>query len=343
MERSPLSLKWLEAFQAVARSGTVRDGAQSLGVSISTVSHHLSCLEDTLGVPLVDHSKRPMRLTPAGETLLRRVDEAMWLLRIGVSDIWSDDLGSIVRLLRIAHIEDFDTDVGPALVQDLSGIMPLCDFSMLSRPSHEVIELLESEQVDIGIASAMDHERVGLIEDVLLRDPFILVMPKDIPGPSHDLGDLQAMQEGLPLLRYSRTQQIGRRIEAQLRRLGARFPQRMEFESTHAILAMVAAGRGWTITTALTFARAQRYHGDLRAVPFPGRAFARTISLVCREELPASIRALLEKSLRGAVQRLVLDPTLARYPWLADSFGLLPQAGQTPRTVPGTEARPFRT
>ncbi len=327
MERSRLSLKWLEAFQAVARHGTVRDGAQSLGVSISTASHHLTCLEDTLGTQLVDHSRRPMRLTPAGEMLLRRVDEAMWLLRKGVSDIWSEDLHSIVRLLRIAHIEEFDTDVGPALVQQLSQAMPHCDFSMLSRPTHEVIELLESEQVDVGIASSVDHERVGLIEDAFLRDPFILVLPSCLTEPAPTMADLQTMQDRLPLMRHSRKQQIGRRIEAQLRRLGARFPERMEFESTHAILSMVAAGRGWAITTALTFARAQRYHGALRAMPFPGRAFSRTISLVCREELPATIRTLIERSTRGAAQRLVIDPTVARYPWLSAGFATISATG----------------
>lgn len=328
MDRSPLSLKWLEAFQAVARCGTVRDGARSLGVSISTVSHHLTRLEDALGAQLVDHGKRPMRLTPAGETLLRRVDEAMSLLRMGVSDIWSNDLGAIVRLLRIAHIEDLDTDVAPHLVQQLSKSMPLCDFAMRSRPSHEVIELLESGQADIGIASSMDHGRAGVIVDALLRDPFILVMPKSLRVKPSSLADLQNMRDNLPLMRHSRQEQIGRRIEAQLRRLGARFPQRMEFESTHAILAMVAAGRGWAITTALTFARAQRYHEALHAAPFPGRSFSRTISLACAEELPATIRALSRDSLRDGIQRLVLDPTLTRYPWLAESFELLPQTGQ---------------
>ncbi|WP_420859891.1 LysR family transcriptional regulator [Marivivens marinus] len=323
MERSPLSLKWLEAFQAVARHGTLSDGAQGLGVSVSTVSHHLTCLEQALGTPLLDHAKRPMRLTPAGETLLRRVDEAMWLLRMGVSDLWSGDLASVVRLLRIAHLEDFDTDVAPALVQHLSAAMPRCDFSMLSRPSHEVVELLETEQVDVGIAAAMDRESPGLIEEPILRDPFILVTPRSLPGPAPDLTALQGQADALPLLRYSRKQQIGRRIEAQLRRLGARFPQRMEFESTHAILAMVAAGRGWTITTALTFARAQRYHGDLCAAPFPGRAFSRTIALICREDLPAPIRTLIETGLRGAVQRQVIDQTVARYPWLAGRFEML--------------------
>lgn len=338
MERSRVSLKWLEAFQAVARHGTIRDGAQDLGLSMSTVSHHLTCLETTLGAQLVDHSKRPMRLTPAGETLLRRVDEAMWILRKGVSDIWSSDLRTLIRLLRIAHIEDLETDVGPTLVQTLSDAMPMCDFSVLTRPTYEVIDLLENDQVDIGIASNMAPRKMALIEEAILHDPFILVLPVNHAGPDPKLAVLQEMQSKLPLIRYSRKQQMGQQIEAQLRRIKARFPERMEFESTHAILSMVAAHRGWAVTTALTFARAQRYHDAVVALPFPGRAFSRTISLICREDLPASIRLLVEKCLRDAMQRHVLDPLHKSYPWLQDGLSMIPASeNQAVRGAPGLE------
>ncbi|MDJ0992465.1 MAG: LysR family transcriptional regulator [Dinoroseobacter sp.] len=322
MERSRVSLKWLEAFQAVARHGSIRGGAQSLGLSMSTVSHHLGCLETTLGARLLDHSKRPMRLTPAGETLLRRVDEAMWILRKGVSDIWSSDLRSLIRLLRIAYIEDLETDVGPALVQTLSDAMPLCDFSVLTRPTHEVIDLLESEQVDIGVASSMASQRIGIIEDPIVHDPFIVVLPADVSHPITSVSALLGLQDTLPLIRHSRKQQIGQQIEAHLRRIKARFPERMEFESTHAILSMVAAKRGWTITTALAFARAERYHETLVALPFPGRAFSRTLALFCREDLPSSIRLLVERSLRDTLQRHVLDPVHEKYPWVRASLAM---------------------
>lgn len=320
MERSPYSLKWLEAFQAVARHGTVRDGARSLGLSMSTVSHHLTCLEQTLGARLLDHSKRPMRLTPAGETMLRRVDEAMWILRKGVSDIWSSDLQTLVRHFRIALIEDFDAEIAPALVQQLSQTMPLCDFSVLSRPTHEVVDLLESEQVDLGIASPMGSVSADLIEDAILYDPYVILLPATLDEQTPDIAALFALQDTLPLIRHSRKQQIGQQIEAQLRRLKVRFPERMEFESTHAILSMVASSRGWTITTGLTLARAQRYQGALRALSFPGRAFARTVSLICREDLPPSIRFLVEKTLRSEMQRHIIAPAVRRYPWLNDSF-----------------------
>ena len=81
MKKSKLSLKWLDVFLLTARSGAVQDAAHEAGLSVSTVSHHLRSLEDTLGVALFDHSRRPMPLTPAGAVFHRHVDEAMRHLR----------------------------------------------------------------------------------------------------------------------------------------------------------------------------------------------------------------------------------------------------------------------
>ncbi|MEO1549191.1 MAG: LysR family transcriptional regulator [Pseudomonadota bacterium] len=326
MDTQKLSLRWLEAFQAIARFATLREAAGHLNLAPSTVSHHLTCLEDALGTQLVDHTRRPMRLTQAGETLLRRVDEAMWLLKSGVSDIWSDDLRSLSRLVRIAHIEDFDTDVAPALVGHLSQVLPNCDLAMFSRPSHEIAQLIEREEIEVGLASTLTHDLAGVRQDGVARDPFILVVPKSLTGPVQDLAQLVSRSDDLPLLRYNQDQQIGRRIEAQFARQGLRFPKRMAFESTHAILALVAAGRGWAVTSALTFARAQRYHSHVTVLPMPGPGFARDITLLTRDSLPSSIRQIIETTVRGALQHLVIEPTLARYPWMGAGLVMRPHS-----------------
>ena len=329
MELHRLSLRWLEVFQAVARFGTLSDAAGHLGLATSTMSHHLSCLEKAVGAQLVDHNRRPMRLTPAGEALLRRVDEAMWLLKEGVRDIWSEDPSTLTRLVRIAHIEDFDTDVAPALAAKLGEFLPRCDLAMFPRPSHEIVDLIEREEIELGLAATDGQDLNGVRHDPIVRDPFILILPKSTPGPMQSLADLREHSDALPLLRYHQNQQMGRRIERQLARLGLRFSKRMEFESTHAMLALVAAERGWTITSALTFARAQRYHSHVNVCPVPGTRFSREITLLTRDVLPSSIRERVEQTLRGALQRLVIDPTVARYRWMAPDLSLLPKAGTT--------------
>ena len=71
MQRANLSLRGLEVFLAVAKSGSVRKVAAETGLSASTISHHLRGVEDSLGVALLDHSRRPMVLTPSGSVFAR--------------------------------------------------------------------------------------------------------------------------------------------------------------------------------------------------------------------------------------------------------------------------------
>lgn len=320
MERANLSLKWLEVFQAVAREGSVQAAAARLGLSISTASHHLSCLEGAVGVDLIDHRKRPMKLTTAGETLLHRVDESLLALRKGVSEVWSNDPASMVRRLTIASIEDLDLQVTPFLARDLGMALPACELGFLSRPSHEIISLLQAEDVDIGIATAAEFRDTNLIEAPLMRDPYVLIVPADRDDPADAYLDGNS---GLNFLRYSKRQMLGQRIEVQLRRLRKHIPNRLEFESTQAILALIAEGQAWTITTALNYACAYHAHDRIRAIPLTDGGFTRQLSLFWREDLPESVIGLVDDMLRELIQARIVAPTVGLAPWLADGFRLL--------------------
>ena len=88
-------------------------------------------------------------------------------------------------------------------------------------------------------------------------------------------------------------------------------------------LALVAAGRGWTITTALNFASGHRHHDRIRAMPFEGGRFARRLSLFRRRDLQPSLMATVDDSLRPVVQSRIIAPTVAMSPWLDGDFALL--------------------
>ena len=76
------ALDWddLKYFLAVARSGTLRGGAQALSVNHTTLSRHLAVLEERVGSRLFDRSKAGLALTQLGEDLLphaERIEEEM--------------------------------------------------------------------------------------------------------------------------------------------------------------------------------------------------------------------------------------------------------------------------
>lgn len=319
MKNSQLSLKWLEVFQRVARSGSIQDAADQSGLSVSTVSHHLSKLEKTLGTPLFDHARRPMPVTPAGANFLRNVDEALRLIKHAEIEVRSSPL-SETQHLSLALVEDFDSEIAPELARNLQAHMPNCTFRHLTRPSHEILSLLRNHEIDIGVATQPQFTQQGLTETPLLRDPFVLAVPTDMKvSPEDCLGG----KSNLPFLRYSQNQIIGNVIEAHLRRLRVSLPNRFEFESNQSMMNMVAEDCGWAITTPACYARARRFHRMVRLVPFPGKGFSRTLSAFVPETHDTAATRTVVTLLRQLIQTQAIDPVTAQMPWLADHFRLV--------------------
>lgn len=310
------SLKWLTVFRSVAQLGSVQRAAARLGLSDSTVSHQLKALEAHLGTPLVDHGRRPMVLTPAGMVYLRRVEETLRLLETARAEVTAT-APSALRQLRFAMIDDFETDLGPEITRMLAAQLPGCAFTHLTRVSHEILALLDARDLDIGIATQPLTPLPGLTEIPVLRDPFVLALPA---GCREAPEDVLTGATALPFLRYNRAHILGGLIEAQLVRLRLGIETHFEFDSTASILALVAQGGGWAITTPSNYARARRFEGQVTLVPFPRKSFARRISVYVANPAAEEIARTVASALRGLLTQHRIAPTVARYPWLSDGY-----------------------
>ncbi|MEM9250653.1 MAG: LysR family transcriptional regulator [Pseudomonadota bacterium] len=315
---SQLSLRGLEVFLLAARSGSIKAVAEETGLAPSTVSHHLRSLEDALGLALIDHARRPLALTQQGALLLPYVEGALGLLDRAQLAVVSGDLAE-TRALRLALIEDFDSEIAPEMARLLAAGMPRCDFAHLTRPSHEIIDLIRKRELDVGIASRPEFDVEDLVMRPLLRDPFVLAVPA---GAGHAAESYLGGAVALPLLRYSPRHFIGARIEAQLRRMRVSVPHRFAFESNQSLLGLVAEGQGWAITTPTNYARAQRFQPGIRLLPFPGRGFARYVCVFTAPGYNAQVRDFIAAALRRLIQSRIIDPMVARMEWLSAGFHL---------------------
>jgi DNA-binding transcriptional LysR family regulator len=319
MQRTNLSLKSLELFQLVAKSGSVQKVASDTGLSISTVSHHLRSLEKALNVSLLDHSRRPMILTPAGVSFLRYVEGGLRLIRKGEVQLKSGN-PTEARDLRLGIVDDFDSAIAPELAQILAVAMPRCTFRHHTRLSHEIIQLLMENRLDVGVATRPVNDVPGLIEYPLLRDPFVIAAPASCMATPEEL---LSGESGLPFLRYARSQIIGSRIEAHLRRIRVSLPNRFEMESNQSLIGMVAEGSGWAITTPASYMRAARFHRQVTLHPFPGKGFSRTVSLFTTEVYVLSVAEMILTTLRRLIDMHFMKPALSEMPWLGESFFLM--------------------
>ena len=313
-----LSLKWLEVFQICAQQGSLQGAARETGLTVSTVSHHLRSLEDHLGVALFDHTRRPMVLTPKGQVFLRNIDDALLMIRKAKAEASAGDIAT-ASYLRIGSIEDLDSDIVPELAVYMSEQMPACDFSFHTDTSLAISQQLRSRALDLGI-STLPNERVGDLSDrPILKDPFVVVVPA---GTQAAIKDVVEGRTNLPFLRFSENLIIARQIESQMRRLGFAPPRRFECSNNQTLMAMVAAGAGWTITTPLLFARGRRFQDRVQIHPFPGKSFSRTLSILATPDCSEAIVDLVDARMQTLLRTYAVTPILQKAPWLTGSFRL---------------------
>lgn len=314
-----VTLRGLEVFEAIASTGSVAGAAGLTGLSQPAVSQQIKNLEAALGTSLIDHGKRPMRLTPAGETFLDRTESALAQLRMAQSELTVMDLAHLSSL-SIGLIDDFDYDLTPRLVTIMAKSLTGCRFKLSTAPSHEIMEAMAEKRLHVAISASTGQTLPGVLEYPLARDPFILVAPRGyLSGrPKHltDMGDL-------PFLRYDHQQLIGRQIESHLARQRLDFPDRFEVGSHLALMAMVAHRIGWAITTPLGYMRAGRFHEQVEAFALPISPFSRSIVLYAGADWAGGVPSDISRTVRQLLQTQMIDPGIAKLPWLAGEFRIL--------------------
>ena len=301
----------IEVFLATAEEGSITAAARRLDASPSAISQQLSSLEAAVGVTLLDRRGRPVTLTPAGEAFRRRahtIRHEAEQARIELARMDNSDL----TLLRLGMIEDFDAVVTPALLREMASEMTSAHFLLETGASHWLLDQLDARALDIVVAADFGAAAAWMEVHHILTEPFVAVLPTghDTAGGIPDL----------PLIQYTSRHQMGRQLADHLARQNLVLNQRFELDSYHAILAMVAAGEGWTILTPLGVAHAARFASRIRVAPLPFAPLARSISLTARRDMLGDIPAAMAARLRRIVSDKLVGPIVRELPWLADDL-----------------------
>ncbi len=293
-----------QIFVAAVEAQSVTRAAHRLGMSPSSVSQQLSTLETALGTKLIERSARQFRLTRAGQLFLDPARQILDDVAAAKATLVAADHTPPLSI-KVASIEEMDALVTAPWLLRLGARFPNMALSLTSGASHENLDALSSRAVDAMIAVDTVSTVDWVEQHPLIRDPFILV---SAPGP---------VDVSRPFVRYGRDLQIGRQIEAQLRRTGTTPDKGFEFTTNQALFAMTAELGGWAITTALAYLGTARAGELVQPHPLPFPKFARRLALHTRagalNELPKVFAKELREVLRQRIDR-------AAIPFLADDF-----------------------
>ena len=307
-----VDLRSLRVFLAVSESGSMTGAALHLGLTQSAVSQSLRQLEGEFKVSLFARDRRPLRLTTAGNLLRERaarlVEEANQLPSL-LQEIGAASL----PVIRVGLVDSFAATVGPHLIRELlQSTLHLSVYSGLS-PTHGVA--LQRRTVDLVVTSDALDDEDGLERHLILREPFVLVMPAEIANESSGLS-LDQLAARHPLVRYSARSHMGAQVERHLRRLGIQAPRTIEIDTSDTLVAMVAAGCGWAITTPLCYLQGRAHTARTVPLRLRGPGFERSLVLVSRAgeyaELPRKVALQVHRILKE-----VVVPEIRRMiPWL---------------------------
>jgi LysR family glycine cleavage system transcriptional activator len=141
-------LKAIQAFEAVARTGSVTLAADDLLVSQSAISYHIQILETALGVKLFHRRSRSVQLTAAGERLLPHVRDGLQSIERGLQSVARTNASAVVR---VAVLPMFASRWLAPRLSDFWDKFPKIELSFTHDNTALVVSDLAGEATDVAI------------------------------------------------------------------------------------------------------------------------------------------------------------------------------------------------
>src|SRR5215210_2102873 len=177
-----LDVRRMRVLREVAIHGSFSAAAEALSFTQSAVSQQIAALEREAGTILVQRSARGVKLTEAGEALVRHADAV--LARLTEAEA---ELEAIAGLrggrLRLAAFESAGATLMPLAIADFRKRHPAVELSMTLGEPEQTEPQLKSGDIDLalGFGSRLQESDNGIERHFLVEDPMLLVLPREHP------------------------------------------------------------------------------------------------------------------------------------------------------------------
>jgi DNA-binding transcriptional LysR family regulator len=244
-----MDLQKLRVFVAVAREGNVTRAAKQLSLSQPALSKQLAELEEALSAVLFDRLPRGMRLTAAGEVLLRHAERIYAAERAAESEL------AELNGLRAGRLSiGASTTIGSYLIPNVFGAFqrahPAVRLELEIANTAAIQAMVSDGRIDLGLTEGNVPSEQYTVE-VVHYDELVAVA-----SPAHALSKKRRVAAhelaSVPFICRERGSGSREVIEAALLERGLTLAPAMALGSTEAIKNAVAAGLGVAILSRLT-------------------------------------------------------------------------------------------
>ena len=242
----------LQLLREVGRRGTIRAAAEALSITPSAVSQQLRILEAEAGVPLLEPVGRRIRLTEAGQMLVRHADTITAAIDAAEAELAAVKT-EITGSLRIAAFPTAARAVLPGAIAQLGRDHPRLTVTLRDLETAESLAALRLDEVDLAVVDVYDdatqivEPAIELVE--LSEDPLYVAIP-GTPGAVAGPVALLALADEAWIM-DTETSNIRRAVERACARAGFEPKVRSACRDYSVIIALVEAGLGVAILPGL--------------------------------------------------------------------------------------------
>jgi DNA-binding transcriptional LysR family regulator len=273
-----LHFRTLELFCTIAEQRSFSRAAAIHELTQGAVSQAIQHLEESLGVELIDRSKRPLVLTPAGKTYFSGVRGIL-----GTYQRLEQEVRSTSRQLSgqvtIGTIVSVGLSYMPEATEAFARLHPGVKVKTEFGSNDRVAEMTAEGEVDFGLVSFPRNTK--LLQFVLWQqEPMRLVCSAEHPlSGEHEIALAQLM--GLEVIGFDRGLQLRQEIDQCLARAGVHVNVRMEFDNADSMVRAIQANRGIGIVPEAVVRR-ETANGSLRVVACRELRMTRPLGIIFR-------------------------------------------------------------
>lgn len=185
----------LTVFVSVARHLNFTRAAGELHISQPAISRHIRELESTYKTQLFERTGNTVRLTRAGETLLRYAESILETYR-NLQLEMNLLTGNFSGELRVGASTTIAQYILPPLVARFISLFPDVRLTLTSGNTEQIEQALESHKIDIGLVEGA-HRKPSLRYTAFQKDELALVT-----GSANKIGEEISVEElsSLPLV-----------------------------------------------------------------------------------------------------------------------------------------------
>jgi len=167
----------LRYFAAVAEERHFGRAAEKLGIAQPPLSKQVQDLEEELGYPLFDRSRRPVELTAAGRALLDHARTLFEALEAAVRETRRAGAGHSGRL-TIGYPQSLAYSGLTGLLRAFRERSPEVAIEVRELPPGDQVEALKRGDLDVGFVRGTLHEPL-LASENIRDEKLVLALPAD--------------------------------------------------------------------------------------------------------------------------------------------------------------------